>query len=110
MNRLVPLFMLILTAFLYLAWVALTPAQAHSWYDASCCHDRDCERISFDAIMEVEGGWMIDFVSARFGAVREFFPASEARDSQDGSFHVCFRATPLANGQRLRCLYRPVNS
>lgn len=119
MNRLVPLFMLILAALLYLCWLVLTPAQAQTghpkpgqphWYEVSCCSNRDCEPIPFDAIMEIEGGYLIDYVSAAHGAVREFFPAKEARHSQDGQFHICFRYTPLANGTRLRCLYRPVNS
>ena len=86
------------------------PGERH-WYDASCCSNRDCEPIPFDAIMEVEGGYMVDYVSSRFGAVREFYPAKEARHSQDGMFHVCFYSAPHpTNGRRLRCLYRPVNS
>lgn len=83
---------------------ATLPASAHSFYDAACCSNRDCEPISFDSVTESAEGWTVHYQSKQGFPVMAFTPRGKERHSQDGRFHGCATST------RFLCLYVPVNS
>jgi hypothetical protein len=78
------------------------------WYPSSCCSQRDCEPIPIDGITETRSGWKVHYVSVRFGAIDEMIPLGEARHSQDGGFHGCWRRDPTK--PRTICFFVPLNS
>jgi len=80
---------------------ARLPAAAHSWYDASCCSNRDCEPIPPEAINETAVGYEVNYFSKQGFPVHGFMPREKARHSQDGRFHGCATST------RFLCLYVP---
>lgn len=111
MNRfLAPLVLLIVTALLYLSWIALTPAMAHEWFSgqenpvttARCCNNSDCQPIDNEAWWEDEHG--IIYVRWRNG-VTYAIPANQALPSQDKEG----RAAACVWAGKLRCFFMPVN-
>jgi hypothetical protein len=84
-----------------LGFVVPDCAFAHSWYDQACCSGTDCEPIPFEAVTEVEGGWMVAYVGKMSGPISAFVPRGGERHSQDGRFHACARPG------RFLCLYVP---
>jgi hypothetical protein len=84
---------------------ATSKARAHDWYPASCCSGKDCEPVPYTAVVEVQGGWNVDFVSLRLGRITQFLPYRLKRESLDGGFHGCWRpdGTPI-------CFFVPVNT
>jgi len=75
----------------------VSPAMAHDWYDADCCHNRDCHALADGAVTATSKGWLIRETG-------ELIPFGDARErrSQDSHFHRC---EPKAG--RTRCLYVP---
>lgn len=61
-------------------WLALRPADAHSWYPSNCCGDKDCYPVPCDQIHS-EGDALIwhNMSIAKF----------KAQASPDGQCHVC---------------------
>lgn len=88
--------------------MAIGEAWSHSWYPANCCSGQDCEPIPVDAVEEVAEGWHIRFVSPRFGLIDETVRRAEARHSEDGGFHGCWRKDETA--PRTICFFAPVNT
>lgn len=88
---------------LALLFATVTVAYSHSWYDPSCCSNRDCEPIAFDAVVETEAGYEVNYFSKQGFQVHGFVPRDKARHSQDGRFHGC------AMPSRFLCLYVPSN-
>jgi hypothetical protein len=78
-------------------------AFAHSFYDAACCSDRDCEPITFDSVTETRTGYEVSYFSKQGFPVHGFMPREKTRHSQDGRFHGCATST------RFLCLYVPSN-
>jgi len=77
------------------------PARSHSWYDADCCSDQDCEpvnTVSFVAGDEVSVPVMV--VTTSLGT-KPLTPATRIRESRDSRMHAC-----IYQG-RLICLYMP---
>ena len=64
----------------------------HSWYDASCCSDKDCRSVSDDDILEGDA----DYIYLPNGL---HFPKSMEKPSHDKNFHVCYE------GKRPYCIY-----
>ena len=63
--------------------------RAHSWYDQSCCSDRDCHPVNSDDLVEVENGcWKYLPTGARFCG-------NQVKPSQDKHWHVCVSNTGI---------------
>lgn len=86
------------------------PEAPGHFYSVQCCSLRDCERLDIDAVEEVRDGWRVRYVSERHGLIDELIRhgSSVVRDSQDGSFHGCWRADRNAKPRTI-CFYVPVN-
>jgi hypothetical protein len=94
------------------AWAL--PARAHSWYDAGCCHDRDCAPAPKGAVTRAPGGWHVQmnpWETPASIAVDQFLPDSfgQFHKSQDENFHVCVGIATTSKGPLgfVRCLYLP---
>jgi hypothetical protein len=100
--RKVPLGWRISLALALLIVVALSrPVGSHSWYDADCCSDRDCEpvsAVSFVASDPKSAPVMV--VTTSFGT-KPVTPETKIRESKDGRMHAC-----IYQG-KLICLYLP---
>lgn len=109
MNRLLaPLILLIVVSVLYLSWVVLTPAQAHSWYPPRCCSGGDCMPVPEGGAWPTPTGFHVRFTDPVWGAVDEDVEQSKADISKDGQYHVCLK--PAGMPQRIRCFFAPLNS
>lgn len=75
-------------------------ALAHSWYDPWCCSDRDCRPVADGAVKATPSGWWVQETG-------EVVPYREARESQDGRFHVCILPPGPGKTPHVRCLYVP---
>lgn len=75
-----------------------TAALAHSWYPWECCGGSDCEPIDDKRVQVVPGGYRVD---GRF-----FIAEPDARQSQDGNYHICFYPNP----DTVRCFFKPLSS
>ena len=67
-------------------------------YDAICCSDRDCRRISAKQVEATARGWRIKLNG-------DVVPFSQARRSKDGAFHWC-TVGGRDDGDTI-CLYAP---
>ena len=89
------------------------PNPANHWYDGECCSNRDCEAIPDDAVREVEGGFLVEYLSTSWGHVRGTVPYSRVRpskacDEQGHCFHACAKPpTKQGDPGGVRCLYVP---
>lgn len=122
MNRfLVPLILILVTALLYLTWVALTPAQAHDWYKDkqnpigwSCCygpdHDRrDCANIVFGAgqVDETSQGYIVTLTKAQMLIIRPSLADSVEFKAIEGGIRefIPYKdAQPAYDGSYSACL------
>lgn len=74
----------------WLAWVlgaivfvlAITRADAHSWYPVECCHDRDCAPVKSSDVEEGPDGYF-------YRLTGEFIARKNTRVSMDEDFHLC---------------------
>jgi hypothetical protein len=82
--------------------VALTrTARSHSWYDADCCSDRDCEPVSAVTFVASDTTSVpIMVVTTSFGT-KPVTPQTKIRESKDGRMHACIYH------DKLICLYLP---
>jgi hypothetical protein len=71
----------------------------HSWYDESCCHDKDCHPVPCAQIEKIGQGWQW-----RDGNQRHWFPPDRLKLSQDGHCHVCVSPRTIPSGI---CIYLP---
>lgn len=71
---------------------AVQGAQAHSWYDYTCCSSRDCRPTN--DVQEVRDGWI---------AEGSHVSRDRTKPSQDGQYHIC-----RPQGGPVRCLYIPM--
>lgn len=74
----------------------IQPAQAHSFYDAACCSDKDCAPVHFSTIQEKPEGFYVL-------PQGDFIERGKERFSPDGDWHVCRSET----SGRLLCIYVP---
>ena len=92
-----------------------TIAGAHSWYEAACCSGQDCAPIPVDAVgFDANGDYLVTIQAGAHPLVKStqtwVWPRSQARVSQDGSWHGCVSLAKNAAGQqRLLCLYAPMS-
>jgi hypothetical protein len=109
MSRfLAPLILLLITALLYLGWIALTPAQAHEWFSGQrnpvsgygCCNGSDCHLIETEDWWEEAG-----LIWVRMAGKTWSIPADQAQPSQDKDG----KAAACIWGGQLRCFFMPVN-
>lgn len=82
--------------FVFLCFVLVTSAIAHSFYSPECCSDRDCAPIDASRVRPAFAGYMVDGV--------HYVPMGQVKHSPDGQFHACF-----PKPDTLRCLYAPPN-
>jgi hypothetical protein len=105
--------------YLYLAFIALVVAlctmmairaEAHAWYEYSCCSGMDCKPLAYFEVRAQPGGYTVTpwggpptFVPNGDKRIREIPPEAPAEDAQ--RFHAC-----TVGGKpdgRLLCLYVP---
>lgn len=85
----------VIAAFLTVT-TSITPARAHSWYEAQCCGDKDCTPAAIGAVSE-EG----DNVYVQgFGVLSHSDP--RIRWGHDDQYHVC-----VSSMNKLLCIYKP---
>lgn len=79
---------------LLLLWGA-APAQAHSWYDGTCCSEKDCRPVKLGEVKLQGDGWLVV-------PTGELLPFNDIRlkHSRDPLMHRCL----YVNGNT-RCLY-----
>lgn len=85
--------LVILMAWIFLLIVAVSIANAHSWYDPACCSDNDCA--PDNRVKEVRGGFRVP--------TGEVVPYGDKRirPSLDKQFHWCHFQT------HTYCVYVP---
>lgn len=77
---------------------------SHSWYDAACCSNNDCEQLPDDAVTEEEGGYRVRYHAKMGLDVDVLVPFGGVKPSRDGHYHGC------ATSAHFLCLYVPVNA
>jgi hypothetical protein len=90
------------------AYLLLTApdAAAHSWYDASCCNNRDCGPLQTFLLIEEAEGYRVKYVSPITGnEIEGFVRYRDVKPSRDQNWHAC--ETPQ---KTVRCLYGPMSS
>lgn len=73
-------------------------ARAHHWYDPECCSGSDCRPVSYDDVVEIEGGQWKHLPS---GVI---FRRDQVRPSKDRHMHVCIGNKAWDMG-RPYCIY-----
>jgi hypothetical protein len=86
---------------LLIAAALWTPASAHSWYDADCCSDQDCEPVSAVAYVASDPSTMPVMVVTTSLGTKPLTQMTKIRQSKDSRMHAC-----IYQG-RLLCLYMP---
>lgn len=82
---------------------AINSADAHDWYETSCCSGKDCAPVSDDIVVETKDG----IVVKGYGILSESDP--RVRWSQDERDHLCVSRNSLWGGpvkEKLMCVYR----
>jgi len=84
------------------AWT--TPGRAHSWYDATCCSERDCRPMASDEFAIVDGRLFIL-------ATGQSWALNDVRESKDAQWHVCIHLEGNEAGRVIErtpaCVYMP---
>jgi hypothetical protein len=84
-----------------MAVAATRPARAHSWYDADCCSDHDCEPVSAVSYVASDTQSLPVMVVTTNLGTKPVTPQTKIRQSKDSKMHAC-----IYQGQLL-CLYLP---
>jgi len=91
-----------------IAWAS--EANAHSWYDPSCCSTTDCAPAPVGQVKATRDGWVVEIPPNGHPSVGAAgwtgtFPYGDTRikESQDSDFHVCIGVASQAGF----CLYVP---
>jgi hypothetical protein len=97
-----PIGLCVVIALALIIVVALArPAKSHSWYDADCCSDRDCEPVSAVAYVASDPKSVpVMVVTTSFGT-KPVTPRTKIRESKDSRMHACIYQGALI------CLYMP---
>jgi hypothetical protein len=74
---------------------------SHSWYEAGCCSDRDCEAVEDVAVKEKPDGIHV----AGFGVLSHTDP--RLRWGRDDRWHLCISKPSPPEAGKLLCVYRP---
>lgn len=90
---------LIIALLSFLYYVSNAPA--HSWYDAECCNDKDCEPMEADYLPVENGQYLLPN--------GERVAINNVRPSLDGRYHWCRIQTLIRPQHKLACLYVPSN-
>jgi hypothetical protein len=80
----------------------ITSADAHSWYDDKCCHDKDCHPVPCEEIEKTSDGWEWRDAATK---QRHWFPHDRLKVSHDDACHVCVSPNTRPSGI---CLYMPL--
>jgi len=86
---------------------ATLPAQAHDFYDRSCCADRDCHPTPCESIRAVPQGF--DYTDPQDHAVY-FFTRDKMHLSHDDQCHVCLHHVMIDGPGAALCLYLPIKA
>ncbi len=86
---------------LLIAAALSSPASSHSWYDADCCSDHDCEPVSAVSFVASDPSVVPVMVVTTSLGTKPVTPMTKIRQSKDGRMHAC-----IYQG-RLLCLYMP---
>jgi len=97
-------FCLWLAIFVVLILFAAMPGRAHSWYDATCCSERDCRPMASDEFAIVDGRVV-------YLATGQSWALNDVRESQDAQWHVCIHLEGNEAGRVIErtpaCVYMP---
>jgi len=103
---------LLCAALLGLTILTTGGAAAHEWYDPSCCNDRDCAPIPYDAVEQMEWGYKVTLGYGDHPLIRPgqkpvvmSFPWDVVRQSRDVGHHACVVNWPSMERPFVRCLY-----
>jgi hypothetical protein len=86
---------------LLIAAALSSPASSHSWYDADCCSDHDCEPVSAVSYVASDPSSVPVMVVTTNLGTKPVTPMTKIRQSKDGRMHACIYQ------DRLLCLYLP---
>jgi hypothetical protein len=85
---------------------------AHSWYDSSCCSDKDCAPIPFEAVRVTEDGYEVTLMPGEHPMVRKRlfqiipFGSEDILQSQDMQYHACvIPGSPTTGIPYIACFY-----
>jgi hypothetical protein len=97
-----PLGWIVILVLLLTIVVALTRnARAHSWYDAVCCADHDCEPVvAVSYVASEPKSAPVMLVTTSLGT-KPVMPETKILDSRDSRMHACIYRGKLV------CLYMP---
>lgn len=78
-------------------------AEAHEWYDFSCCNKTDCRPTTIGEVKRQVDGWLI----VPTGELIPFSGDPRLKQSMDPLMHRCLymKATQLKRAGDTRCLY-----
>lgn len=85
-------------------------AFAHSWYDATCCSDRDCAPIPDHAVKVTPQGYEVTLMPGEHPLVKQRlfqiipFGSEDVLPSQDLHYHACVIGSPTVI-QHIVCFY-----
>lgn len=91
------------------ALLSAAPALSHSWYDAACCSDYDCQPVSEETITRLPNGDVRiilrpgDHKMVDTYTLDEIVLPDRIRRSRDGSWHACV----AKSSRKILCLYEP---
>jgi hypothetical protein len=106
---------LITTMFMACFLFAFDSAYSHSWYDAACCNERDCQPVEPHVVTPVSGGWLIQVKPGDHKFAKDVrswlvpYNSAKVKRSRDDQYHVCLSpyVNPETNIQSLYCVYIP---
>src|SRR6185503_1082224 len=84
-----------------MAVAAARPARSHSWYDADCCSDHDCEPVSAVSYVASDPKSLPVMVVTTNLGTKPVTPLTKVRQSKDSKMHACIYQGVLL------CLYLP---
>jgi hypothetical protein len=76
------------------------PLMGHSWYDATCCTEKDCRPVVKGEVTLTKDGWLVKPVDRAWSQVIPF-TSYKVKPSMDVNMHICVGLSQIF------CLYKP---
>jgi hypothetical protein len=87
------------------------PAAAHSWYDPTCCSDKDCAPIPDHTVQATPRGWHVRLEPGDHPLVKHTidvvipYGSEDVLRSEDEQFHACISPGSPSADPTVMCLY-----